>query len=336
MSETNSTKTLNEPSQPPLMTNARTTDRTLVHRRSLSEVFLTDMHQIDGRTYFSAAQLPRRHPYYGDHVAQPAQYDPLLLLEVCRQTAMAGSHLYYGVPFDHDFILTDESISISRPDDLIIGPEPCDLLLRTVITDVREREGAVTGLGFALAVLHDEDEIAHARFGIRYRPRESYREMRMRARAKAGLTGLPSSADMPASQPGAAVRPGHVGRSRDENVVLVNALAEEGRAYAEMRVPIDHPSMFDHPLDHIPGHALAEAARQLAVYTAQEALAMSATTIDEISAVFTQFGELDQPVRLSAVTEAGTVAPRVPVTVTVSQGDDPICYVSCTVTELCQ
>jgi 2-oxo-3-(phosphooxy)propyl 3-oxoalkanoate synthase len=318
----------------PLMANLRTADRTHVHRRSLSEVFLTDTHRADDLTYFSAAQLPRWHPYYGDHLARPPGYDPLLLLEACRQSAIAGSHLYFGVPFGHDFILTGESIRITHPGGLVIGPEPCDLLLRTVITGIRERDGVVTGLDFALNIIRDESEVGLAQLGIRYKRPESYRKLRLQGRAKAGLPGLPSSASLPASPQGSAVRPILVGRTREENVLLQDATVLGEEVHAHMRIPAGHPSMFDHPLDHIPGQVLVEAARQLAVYTARETRGMGTTRIDEITAVFTRFGELDRPVRLSTVTDAAMPFSRLPVTVTVSQKADVICRITCTLTGL--
>lgn len=64
---------------------SRTVDRTLVHRDSLGEVFLTDLQPLGTASYVAAAQLPRSHAYYGDHLLSPNVYDPVLLLEACRR-----------------------------------------------------------------------------------------------------------------------------------------------------------------------------------------------------------------------------------------------------------
>jgi 2-oxo-3-(phosphooxy)propyl 3-oxoalkanoate synthase len=63
-----------------------------------------------------------------------------------------------------------------------------------------------------------------------------------------------------------------------------------------LRIPGDHPSMFDHPQDHLPGMVIAEAARQIALLTALEARGMSPskTLPTALSVVFSQFGELEK------------------------------------------
>lgn len=72
------------------LTYTRTVDRALVHRDSLGEVFLTDLRPLGDTCYAAAAQLPRSHAYYGDHLLRPSAYDPVLLLEACRQSCLVA------------------------------------------------------------------------------------------------------------------------------------------------------------------------------------------------------------------------------------------------------
>src|SRR5882757_5487649 len=72
----------------------RTIDRALVHRSSLSEVFVTAVVPDPRGGSLAAAQLPRSHAYWGDHSLTPVCHDPVLVLEVCRQAARAASHLH--------------------------------------------------------------------------------------------------------------------------------------------------------------------------------------------------------------------------------------------------
>ncbi|WP_246890403.1 AfsA-related hotdog domain-containing protein [Streptomyces scabiei] len=69
-----------------------TVPRTLVHRASIAEVFVTDSAQTGEDTYAVAAQLPRGH-LIGEH--SPA-YDFTLLVEVVRQAGVLVAHRHMG------------------------------------------------------------------------------------------------------------------------------------------------------------------------------------------------------------------------------------------------
>ena len=70
-----------------------TVARSLVHRRNLSELFLTDGVRLDSAHFAAAAQLPMIHYYYTDHLTDD-RVDPLLLLECCRQAETHACLLY--------------------------------------------------------------------------------------------------------------------------------------------------------------------------------------------------------------------------------------------------
>src|SRR5882757_8642814 len=111
-----------ETAQPPVspsLSFASTVDRSLVHRDSLGEVFVTDLRGGGETGYQAAAQLPRSHAYYGDHLLRPRAHDPILLLEAARQAALAGAHAFFGIPARDKFILTFLRIHLVRP--LLLG-----------------------------------------------------------------------------------------------------------------------------------------------------------------------------------------------------------------------
>jgi 2-oxo-3-(phosphooxy)propyl 3-oxoalkanoate synthase len=117
----------------------------------------------------------------------------------------------------------------------------------------------------------------------------------LRLKSRGGMP-LPSSGTHEDTSPAKAVDPYLVGRTNPRNVVLADAAAEDDTARAVLRIPGDHPSMFDHPQDHLPGMVIAEAARQIALLTALEARGMSPskTLPTALSVVFSQFGELEK------------------------------------------
>lgn len=286
----------------PELSYTRTVDRTLVHRDALGEVFLTDLQSLDETSYAAAAQLPRSHAYYGDHLLGPDVYDPVLLLEACRQAALAGAHAYFGVPRQDKFILTHLRVRLTHPDRVTMGTAPCQLTLHVTTSNHYVREGRTNGLDYEVDLRVGEVSIGRAGIGLRFKSPDSYLQLRLRNRDQ---RPLPSSADRPGpgGVSGAPAQPYRVGRVNADNVVLSDIEADGTTLTAQIRTPSTHPSMFDHPQDHLPGMVIAEAARQLALYGALEVRGMSPSRVypTELAVTFTRFGELDSPAVLTAV-----------------------------------
>ena len=290
---------------------ARTIDRTLVHRESLAEVFLTDSRRLDEETYAVAAFLPRSHAYYGDHLLSPITYDPMLLLEACRQAAILGAHLHYDVPLDHKFVLTHLSIRIDRPELLTVDTKPLQVTL-SISVNRRIRDDRITGIDYTIRLEIAGVLVGAAGIGMRFKSPESYLAMRHRNRDGAPLR---STALLTEQNPGAPVTPHLVGRTSPENVVLLDAKADDTGASALLRLTANHPSLFDHPQDHIPGMVLTEAARQVMHYGALEVCGVSAvkTYLTELTATFSAFGELERAVTLHSsigTTDLGPAAAK--------------------------
>ncbi|OIJ88646.1 hypothetical protein BIV25_36380 [Streptomyces sp. MUSC 14] len=333
----------------PPLDYSRTVDRLLVHRDALGEVFLTDLRRIDEDTYAAGAQLPRSHAYYGDHLLRPGCYDPLLILEACRQATLAGAHRFFGVPSDNKFILTHLDLRLDHPRMVVVGTSPFSLAFRVRIADRKEREGRVTGLDYELDLIADGTVIGQAAIGLRFKTPMGYLTLRLNNRD--GFA-LPSSATYPVSTPGTPVAPHLVGRANPENVVLVDAAVTDNTAQALLRIPARHASLFDHPQDHLPGMVIAEGARQLALLAAfdVEGLSTFKTIVTEMHVRFTRFGELEDDTVLTAwvdhpretagavtlYTLGGTLPPQgetappsqLPVRVEATQKGEPLCVFS--------
>ncbi|GAA2225280.1 ScbA/BarX family gamma-butyrolactone biosynthesis protein [Streptomyces nogalater] len=289
----------------PALDYTRTVDRLLVHRDALGEVFLTDLQPVDGDGYAAAAQLPRSHAYYGDHLLRPGCHDPLLILEACRQAALAGAHRFFDVPSDNKFILTHLRLRLDQPHLTYVGTSPFRLALRVRIADRKERDRRVTGLDYEIDLYVGESLIGTAAIGLRFKTPNGYLTLRLNNRD--GMA-LPSSASYPAATPGAPLTPHLAGRANPDNVVLLDATVVGDNAQALLRIPAHHASLFDHPQDHLPGMVIAEGARQLALFAALDirGLAPSKTLITELDVRFTRFGELEDDTVLSAT------VPRLP------------------------
>ncbi|MEU7022225.1 ScbA/BarX family gamma-butyrolactone biosynthesis protein [Streptomyces sp. NPDC046203] len=284
----------------PALDYTRTVDRLLVHRDALGEVFLTDLQPIDDENYAAAGQLPRSHAYYGDHLLRPAHHDPLLILETCRQAALAGAHRFFGVPADNKFILTHLTLRIDEPQAVFVGSSPLRLAMRVRISSRRERAGRVTGLDYEIALSGGGAVFGTASVGLRFKDPGGYLTLRLNNRD--GMA-LPSSAAYPAGTPGAPVAPHLVGRANPDNVVLLDGVVVGDSAQALLRIPARHASLFDHPQDHLPGMVIAEGARQLALFAALDirGLSSSKSLLTSLDVRFTRFGELEDDTVLSAV-----------------------------------
>lgn len=293
--------------QVPQLGYESTVGRSLVHRESLAEVFLTDIRRIDGNTYASAAQLPRSHAYYGDHLLRPSTYDPILLLEACRQAALAGAHHCYGVPGDHKFILTHLDIHLAQPRRIVVGRAPCRLSILVTTRSRKVRDGRTTGIDYEMMLITEGAEIGRAALGLRFKSAPEYTALRLKNRG--GVT-FPSSADSADSVPGTRLQPHLVGRADPDNVILTDAQTTSWGTQAVLRAPTGHASMFDHPQDHVPGMVLAEAARQLALYSVMERYGVSAVKAfpTDLTVTFSQFAELDQLTTLRAMVGGRTRA----------------------------
>lgn len=170
----------------------RTVDRRLVHRDSLGEVFVTDLQPaVAPGGYIAAAQLPRSHAYYGDHLLRPNTYDPILLLEAARQAALAGAHEFFGVPQDHKFILTHLRIHLAHPELTTVGDSVFAVRMDIQTGNVKLRDGRATGLDYEIRLSVDGVMIGQASVGLRFKSPESY--LRLRTSNRNGRA-LPSSA----------------------------------------------------------------------------------------------------------------------------------------------
>ncbi|MEU7278991.1 ScbA/BarX family gamma-butyrolactone biosynthesis protein [Streptomyces sp. NPDC045431] len=283
----------------PVLDYTRTVDRLLVHRDALGEVFLTDLRQTGEDRYLAGAQLPRSHAYYGDHLLRPLSYDPLLILEACRQAGLAGAHRFFGVAADNKFILTHLRLHVSHPRWVTVGSAPLPLAMEARIVSRKERDGRVTGLDYEFTLSAGGTQVGTAHLGLRFKTPNGYLTLRLNNR---GGLALPSSATHPQATPGTLVPPHLVGRANPDNVVLVEPAVTSSAASALLRVPTGHASLFDHPQDHLPGMVIAEGARQLALFAALELHGMSTakTLVTDVDVRFTRFGELEDDTVLTA------------------------------------
>jgi nucleoside diphosphate kinase len=274
---------------------ARTVDRDSAHRRAVSEVFLTSVAQVDDATFDLGTQIPRQHGYFSDHVGPDAGYDPMFFVEACRQGMFVIAHSFLGAPIGHHFILRRVELAVTDPALLAVREAPTDARIRCRIERrYRDRNSRDAGFQLRCRAEVDEREALSCLVDVRWVSPERYAGLRGAARAV--LAPSPRAPRLPA---------GLLGRRNPGNV-LISPLTppspdpDAGPAWsAGVVVDQGHPTLFDHPLDHIPGMLQLEAMRQLAtaVLVSARDVPASSVRLAGLDVRFARFGELGLPAR---------------------------------------
>ncbi|MGK5546382.1 AfsA-related hotdog domain-containing protein [Streptomyces sp. URMC 127] len=312
----------------PALTADRTVHRSLVHKRAVEQVLTTAVAESGGRL-LGTAQLPRLHRHYNDTCAP--YHDLLLVGEAARQTVEAIVHELLHVPLDRRFVLGDLGIAFTALDAVRTGPAPADLRVELDIDRLRRRrDGSVRSLRGAATCRIGGRDAARFTGTLLFVEEESYDDLR------AGSSGPRA----PAGEAPPRCEPSAVGRTDPRNVVI-GGLRTEGPAgsdsaevtetVADIVADPHDPVFYDHPLDHLPGMLLMEAARQtaLAAWSRARAVPAGALLATACRARFLAFAEQSAPVRCRARPAGSTGAG--PVAVTVEQRGEAVAELEITV-----
>ncbi|MEV6204938.1 ScbA/BarX family gamma-butyrolactone biosynthesis protein [Streptomyces sp. NPDC051771] len=268
-----------------------TVPREYVHRAAVSEVFLTGWDAVGpvdprggSQEFVVRAQWPRSHSLF----ARDGEYqDPLLLIESVRQVGSLLAHAEFDVPFGYQFLMRDMSVSL-EPELLRAGSTPTEVVLRTECRDIVRRNGALASMAYVVTVERDGRRLGTAEASFRCMSPQVFQRLR-------GDT--PTHSDQPIPP---AVEPALVGHTSPRHVVLgVPAPDTAGRW--ELRVDTAHPTYFDHPVDHVPGMVLLEAARQ----AAHAVSGMPDALVLGLKSSFTCYAEFEAPCWIEARTVPG-------------------------------
>ncbi|MFJ3956743.1 ScbA/BarX family gamma-butyrolactone biosynthesis protein [Arthrobacter sp. NPDC090010] len=219
-------------------------DRQLVHRISLSEVFLTDIRQAGPSRFLVGAQWPRWHVFYR---SPEDGLDSALLAETLRQAVILLAH-DRGVPLAHKFLLPSMSLTLDHPS--LDPSRPSEVVLDLTVDRFAMRGGSLSTLDVEARFILDGRLLGTGAATARIVDPLSYRRYRRPALGHQSISRFPHRLD--------PARLGH----RDARNVLLGASSVPGSW--PLVVDTSHPIFFDHPLDHVPGMLLLEAIRQAA------------------------------------------------------------------------
>ncbi|MFI2432784.1 ScbA/BarX family gamma-butyrolactone biosynthesis protein [Streptomyces sp. NPDC018693] len=253
--------------------------RQLVHRAAVAETLPTGWRRTGADRFTVSAQWPRAH---GLHVSPDwSAYDPLLVVETIRQGGTLISHAEYHVPLDYQFVLQEFQVS-TVPAELAVGALPAEPEIELVFTHVQYRGRRPAAARYTARVTRDGVQVATADVAFTCVSPAVYGRLRG-GRTPETVTAVPVPPGLP---------PAAVGRALPTDVVLGRP---DSSGRWQLRVHTAHPVFFDHPLDHVPGMLLLEAARQ-----ATRRRTDPNRSPASYQALFHRYAELDEPIWVEA------------------------------------
>ncbi|MFI1016091.1 ScbA/BarX family gamma-butyrolactone biosynthesis protein [Streptomyces sp. NPDC020965] len=284
---------------------SRTVPRELVHRSSVTEVFVTGAVARDEDTLDVGVQIPRSHAFYRDTVGCRHLYDPMVLVEAARQTLIMLGHELFGMPFGTKFILREIALRDTDMTALTVRGVPTEVVLRCRVLRRFGDRTTVRGARLCYTALIGDRAAATLECSESWVSADQWQVMRDEGRA---TLGLPPHLVTGAPEPQPRVRAGLVDRRDAANVVIsAFRLAPGGVGTARLVVDTGHPVLFDHFVDHVPGMLTLEAFRQLSIATAVAtgALPSASALLTGVGGRFTGIGELHLPLTCESVLVEG-------------------------------
>lgn len=283
----------------PVLTS--TVPRQYVHRAAIAEVLLSSWQADAGDSFSVTAQWPRNHAFYTPVAGYRCQ-DPMLGAETVRQAGLLLAHAEFGVPLGHQFMVSGLSFE-TTPEALEVSSTPTDLELQVTCHDIVRRGNHLSGMRYEVKFFRDGVPAGSGQAKYTCMSPSVYR----RLRADRVLDPLPRlTPECPVA----------VGRTDARDVVLTPF---DGGS-RQLRVDTSHPALFDHPLDHVPGMLLLEAARQAALAASFPESVLPVA----LESQFLRYTELDQP--CAVTTERGQTGNdgRTPINVTATQEGEAV------------
>ncbi|MFD7916546.1 ScbA/BarX family gamma-butyrolactone biosynthesis protein [Streptomyces sp. NPDC059752] len=282
--------------------------REYVHKSAHSEVLLTGWHTVAPDEFVVTAQWPRAHSFY---TPDGGHHDPLLLAESVRQAIPLLSHVAYDVPFGHRQIWDTFSYS-TNADALAVGSTPADISLHIRCSGISRRGRRLAGLTMHVTATRGGEFLGTAEAGFTNQPEAVYQ----RLRGRNGDLDDVAAHTIPLPPP---LTPRRVGRDRFHDVVLSPTSSTRR---AQLRADVNHPILFDHPVDHAPGMLLLEAVRQAAYRSAYPRRGV----LTDMEIRFFRYAELTSACWIETLpnTEEASAPDRHPVRVIARQNDEVI------------
>ncbi|BDM71735.1 adhesin [Streptomyces nigrescens] len=264
------------------------------HLHHTDRVFITGWNRRGPGAFSLTARWPAAQ---GD-----GRCDPRVLAQTFRQSGLVIAHAEYGVPLSHHMLLHDLNFT-ANPDFRLPEGRSTVLDVEVTVAQTRRSGRCASALGMVVRIHQGEVTVAQAESEFAWSSPAVYRRLR----------GEHLGVDWGAWPLPAPVAPELVGRVDEADVVL--AAGDRPQRW-QLRNDPGNTWLFDHPVDHVPGLALLEAAYQAAHATVAPAHFAPAT----VTSNYERYVEFDEPCWLETELRPATPSGRLTVLVTGTQG----------------
>jgi 3-hydroxymyristoyl/3-hydroxydecanoyl-(acyl carrier protein) dehydratase len=277
----------------------QTVRRSLVHKRSLENVLLTEVRACGDDRFLCAGRVPTAHRFFNDAGRTPHR-DILFYTELGRQASLAISHASLNVSAEDMFVFEGSQAAVTDA----AWKTPCHSAPDLVVVEVRIREMTRRRNDALSRVVADhrmwigEAQVFQGTGAWTMQPAALFHRLRRMsptrtagARSDGSQFAVTHTADR-----GRPEDAGNVVISRPESI-------DNGTAYtSSLVVDYRHPYFFDHPCDHIPGMLLLEGCAQVALAAFSESTSIPPGTfgVGAYDVNFAQFVECGVPTALTA------------------------------------
>jgi hypothetical protein len=273
----------------------QTVPRSLVHKRSLENVLLTDLQACGDDRFICAGHVPIAHRFFNQPGRTP-QNDILFYTELGRQASLAISHAFLDVSKEDVFVFeqSDAALTDAAWQAAAVSPlEPVvvEIHVREI---VRRKNNAVSRVVADHLMTIGGEEVFHGTGAWTVQPSALFQRLRRMSARTAPTMTVPDDeicVDRPERGPA-------------DNLVITTPgfAAGSGSLVATLIVDHSHPYFFDHPCDHVPGMLLLEGCAQLAqaAVAGPDAPTRCAWAVRSYDVNFAQFVECGVPTTLTA------------------------------------
>lgn len=213
---------------------------------------------------------------------------------------MAVVHQFLGVPLTRAFLMRTFNGRALPTDSWEICSVPADL---EIVVGIERRfrgdDDELTGLAVRLDVCRNGVPMMVVDSKFSWIPRPQWDALRRNVRRAAGCGETVSRLPM-----AERADPGVVGRESARNVVITPPHRSGDTATARLVNDLDHPTLFDHPVDHVPGSLQIEACRQLGTALVMTHTGAQTAALDCVKSRFAGFLELDHSSDITATIAA--------------------------------
>lgn len=267
----------------------------LVHKKSVDNVFLTDLKQYGKNWFLCGARVPQTHFFFNQPDRRRPASDLLFYVEAGRQSSIALSHSFFNVSFDQAFVFDQSEITLLKPAwnaDKYRSQNRIVIEIK-IAKEERHRNGAISRLVADYTYYNDEEQILCAKGAWSMPTAALFQRLRRHSNRSHGnesaVPVLASAGCGNNTQPNAAV----ASAQRDgtgcdfTTQLIVNPM---------------HSFFFDHPCDHVPGMLLIEGCAQFATDAVAQLSSRNPKTLlpRHSTLQFMQFAECYLPVWLTA------------------------------------